>query len=136
MIPDEAVKVTVHKGLVTLTGEVSWRYQSKSAEEAIRKLTGVTGVINSIKIKAAVYPSDVKDKIEQALKRHAELEAQAIRVTVTDGKVSLHGTVDSWDEREAAEDAAWSVSGVDSVDDRLVIGTGQSSAPAQWGSDL
>jgi osmotically-inducible protein OsmY len=136
VIPDEAVKVMVHKGLVTLTGDVTWRYQSKSAEEAIRKLTGVTGVINSIRIKPAVNPSDVKKKIEQALKRHAEIEAQAIRVTVADGKISLHGTVDSWDEREAAEDAAWSVPGVGSVDDRLVIGTGRSSAPAQWESDL
>lgn len=136
MIPDEAVKVTVHKGLVTLTGEVKWHYQRKAVEEAVRKLAGVTGVSDNIRIKAAVYPSDVKTKIEQALKRHAELEAQAIRVTVADGKVSLHGTVDSWDEREAAEDAAWSVPGVDSVDDRLVIGADRSSAPAQWENNL
>jgi len=56
------------------------------------------------------------------LARHAQIEAQAIRVDVRDGnKVSLEGKVDSWEEREAVENAAWSVAGVQSVDDRLTI---------------
>jgi osmotically-inducible protein OsmY len=114
--------VTVDKGVVTLTGEVTWHYQSKAVEEAIRKLSGVTGVVNRIGIKPAIYPSDVKEKIEQALKRHAEVEAQAIRVTVDGGTVSLMGTVDSWEEREAVANAAWSVSGVNAIDDQLVVG--------------
>jgi osmotically-inducible protein OsmY len=122
VIPDEAIKVTVDKGLATLTGEVTWYYQSKAVEEAIRKLSGVTGVVNRIRLKPGIYPSDVKEKIEQALKRHAEVEAQAIRITVHDGTVSLMGTVDSWEEREAVANAAWSVSGVNAIDDQLVIG--------------
>ena len=71
--------------------------------------------------KPAVYPSDIKKKIEDALARHAEIEAREIRVTVREGKVSLEGKVDSWEERRAVEDAAWSVVGVQSVDDRLTI---------------
>src|SRR6516225_1555179 len=38
MIPQEAVKVTVQKGWVTLRGEVNWQYQKKAAEDAIRQL--------------------------------------------------------------------------------------------------
>jgi hyperosmotically inducible protein len=64
----------------------------------------------------------VKSKIESALKRHAEVEARAIRVTVQNGnKVVLEGKVDNWDERRAVENAAWSAAGVSSVDDRLTI---------------
>ncbi len=122
MIPQDAVKVTVQKGWVTLSGEVNWQYQRKASEDAVWKLSGVTGVTNSISLKPTVSVSDIKKKIEGALARHAHIEAQAIRVNVRDGnKVSLEGKVDSWDEREAVEKAAWSVAGVQSVDDRLTI---------------
>ena len=122
MTPSDTIQATVQKGWVTLSGEVEWQYQRKAAEDAVRRLSGVTGVFNSITLKPTVNVPDIKKKIEDALSRHAKVEAQAIRVTVRDGnKVSLEGKVESWDEREAVEDAAWSVAGVQSVDDRLTI---------------
>ena len=122
MIPQDTVKVTVQKGLVILTGEVIWQYQRKAAEDAIHKLSGVTGVINRISLKPTVSATDFRMKIEGALARHAQIEAEAIKVNVRDGnKVSLEGKVDSWEEREAVENAAWAVAGVESVDDRLTI---------------
>jgi osmotically-inducible protein OsmY len=121
-IPEDAVQVTVQKGLVALAGQVNWQYQKKAAEDAVRKLSGVTGVINYISLKPTMTASDVKRKIEDALTRHAQIEAEAIRVDVLDGnRVKLEGRVDSWEEREAVENAAWSVAGVQSVDDRLTI---------------
>jgi osmotically-inducible protein OsmY len=85
-------------------------------------LSGVTGVSNSITIKPRVSASDIKKKIEDALARNAHVEARAIRVNVSDGnKVRLEGAVDSWDDRDVVENAAWSVPGVQSVDDRLAI---------------
>ncbi|HVZ05764.1 BON domain-containing protein [Hyphomicrobium sp.] len=122
VIPEDMVKVTVQKGWVLLTGEVDWQFQKKAAEDAIRKLSGVTGVSNSITIKPRVSASDIKKKIEAALARNAHVEARAIRVNVSDGnKVRLEGAVDSWDDRDIVENAAWSVPGVQSVDDRLAI---------------
>jgi osmotically-inducible protein OsmY len=124
LIPQSAVHVTVQKGWVTLTGEVPWQYQKKAAQDAVRKLSGIAGVINNILIKPLVYVTDVKKKIEDALTRRTKVEAQDIRVTVRQGNmVSLEGKVDSWEEREAAESAAWSVAGVQFVDDRLSVGT-------------
>jgi osmotically-inducible protein OsmY len=121
-IPQNAVQVTVQRGLVTLTGQVSWQYQKKAAEEAVRKLCGVTAVANNISLKPTVIASDIKRKIEDALTRRAQIEADAIRVNVLDGnRVKLEGKVDCWEEREAVENAAWSVAGVQSVDDRLTI---------------
>jgi osmotically-inducible protein OsmY len=122
MIPNDAVKVTVQKGWVTLAGDVSWQYQKKAAEDAVRKLSGVTGVSNSVSIKPMVFASDIRKKIEDALTRHAQVEAQAIRVNIRGGsKVLLEGMVDNWEEREAVENAAWSVPGVQSVDNRVTI---------------
>jgi osmotically-inducible protein OsmY len=123
MVPSGAIQVTVRDGSLILTGKVDWYYQKKAAEDAVRKLSGVRGVVNNIEIKPHVKAEDVKRKIEDALKRHAEVEAKAIRVTVTaNDKVLLEGKVDNWDERFAVENAAWSAPGVRSVEDRLAIG--------------
>jgi len=118
-----AINVTVREGWLTLDGQVNWNYQRKAAEDDVRKLSGLRNVINNIVIKQpAVQSSDVKKKIEDALKRHAEVEAHAIRVTVSgSNKVVLEGTVSNWDERHAVADAAWSAPGVITVDDRLKI---------------
>lgn len=62
-IPQDAVQVTVQKGLVTLNGQVSWQYQKNAAENAIRQLSGVTGVINDISLKATAIAPDVKRRI-------------------------------------------------------------------------
>ncbi|RXF69894.1 BON domain-containing protein [Hansschlegelia zhihuaiae] len=117
----ESVKVKVEKGWVTLTGKVDWQYQRQAAESAVRKLTGVVGVSNLIDLADAAKAIDVKQKIEQALKRNAELDVNAIRVSVAGGKVSLEGKVHTWYERNLAERAAWSAAGVKSVDDKISI---------------
>lgn len=124
LVPHDSVKVTVQKGWVTLSGELVWHYQKKAAETSVRKLSGVTGVTNGIVIKPTVYASDVKKRIEDALARNAHVEGQAIRVNVREGnQVSLEGMVDSWDDREVVKTAAWSVPGVQSVEDRLIVGS-------------
>ena len=120
-VPGNSIKVMVRHGWVTLTGSVDWQYQKKHAEEDIRKLSGVHGVVNNIEIKPGVQANDVKQRIEQALKRNAVIEANAIRVSVPErNKVVLEGTVGSWGERYAVETAAWSAPGVNSVEDRMI----------------
>jgi osmotically-inducible protein OsmY len=68
-----------------------------------------------------VKTTDVREKIEAAFKRSAEIDARRINVTAQDGKVILSGNVHSWAERQAAERAAWAAPGVTTVDDRLAI---------------
>ncbi len=123
VVPSDAIQVTVHNGLVTLTGKVNWQYQKSSAERDVRKLSGVRAVINNIEIEPHAKAENVRNKIEAALKRHAEVEAKDIRVTVRDdSEVVLDGKVRSWDEKAAVENAAWSAPGVKNVRDRLTIG--------------
>ena len=122
LVPPNAVDVLVHDGWLTLSGNVNWYFEKASAEEDVRKLSGVRGITNMIAIKPQIGSADVKRKIDAALKRHAEVEANAISVSVQNGnKVVLEGAVDTWGERRAVEDAAWSVPGVASVEDRLTI---------------
>jgi osmotically-inducible protein OsmY len=124
VIPSNAIQVAVRDGLVILTGKVNWYYQKSSAERDIRGLSGVRSVVNNIEIEPHAKPENVKKKIEAALRRHAEIEAKDIHVTVRDDdEVLLEGKVRNWDEKFAVENAAWSASGVKNVKDKLTIGS-------------
>lgn len=118
-VPDEAVKVKVQKGYVTLTGSVEWQYQKDSAYRAVRDMQDITGVYNQIAVAPHATTVDVRSRIEQALKRNAEVEAEGIKVKVADGKVTLEGKVNAWSDRYIAERAAWAAPGVRQVEDHL-----------------
>ena len=121
-VPKDAVQVKVQNGWVTLSGKVDWQYQKEEAYRAIRRLAGVAGIMNTIEVAPRASVPDVRAKIVAALKRNAELEADAITVTVKDAKVVLEGKVNAWYERELAENAAWSAPGVRAVEDHLTLG--------------
>lgn len=120
-VPEGSIHVKVEKGWVTLTGAVEWQYQRLAAESAVRKLSGISGVSNLIEIRPRVAAADVHRKIMDSLKRNAEIEADSIRVTVDNDKVTLEGKVKAWYERGLAERAAWSAPGVKVVEDRLTL---------------
>jgi osmotically-inducible protein OsmY len=120
-IPAGKIKPTVKSGWVTLEGTVDWQFQKNLAEYEVKKLKGVLGVTNNIQLKPSVNPSEVEKKIEDALKRNAQLDARRITIAVNGSKVDLYGSVHSWAEKSEAEDAAWSAPGVTTVDNHMII---------------
>ena len=122
-IPKDRIKVKVEKGRVTLSGELDWQYQKEQAEGAVRRLSGVTGVTDAIRIKPVIKAVDISDKIKAAFGRNAQIEAGDIDIaTDGGGKVTLTGHVESYHERTLAGSTAWSAPGVMNVDNCLTVG--------------
>jgi osmotically-inducible protein OsmY len=122
-IPRDAIKVKVENGWVRLDGFVQWQYERAAAERAVRYLSGVKGVTNTVMIRPPnASAAEVTQKIREALRRSAELDATRISVESMDGEVTLRGAVRSWAERKDAERAAWAAPGVTLVNDLLTVG--------------
>lgn len=120
-IPDDKVKVKVEHGWVTLSGTVDWHFQSREAQRAASRVSGVVGVSNLIEVKQLPAPSDIKERIVSAFKRQADLDAASVTVTTDGGTVKLGGKVRAWNERGIAERAAWSAPGVTRVEDDISV---------------
>jgi osmotically-inducible protein OsmY len=123
-VPEDRVKVKVENGWVTLEGDVDWYFQREAAERAVRSLVGVRGVTNLITVKSRTTASDVKKKIQEALQRAANFDAEHITVDVDGNKAILKGTVRSYAEKIEAERAARNAPGITEVENKLTIDPG------------
>jgi osmotically-inducible protein OsmY len=121
VIPDERIQIKVQRGEVTLEGEVDWQYQKQAAESAVSKLAGVVGIHNLLIVRPQAPPEDIKAQVEAAFARNAALNARKIHVAVEGKAVRLEGHVHLWQERKAAENAAWAVPGVSWVENHILI---------------
>ncbi len=120
-VPTERIHLSVEDGVLTLHGDVDWHYQRQAAEADLHQLDCVLEIHNEIAIKPPVKVALVREKVHDALARIEPLDADRIEVKTDGGHVILSGTVNSWHERGMAESAAWSVPGVTSVADEIIV---------------
>jgi osmotically-inducible protein OsmY len=119
--PQDAIKVKVEKGWVTLTGDVDVHFQRVSAEFDIACLHGVVGLTNKTRIKLFVNVADVSQEIRNALARSWFSTPSSVEVSVPDGKICLAGTVQTLQDRKLATAIAWAAPGVTSVEDAMSL---------------
>ena len=113
------VTAKVQDGAVTLRGQVKWNFERDAAEKAVRHLSGVVDVYNTISLKPDASASQVKEKIQSALQRQAAKDTKSIHIDTSGGKVTLTGHASSWQSIEDAANAAWAAPGVTEVIDQM-----------------
>jgi osmotically-inducible protein OsmY len=120
-VPDTRIEVSVKDGEVLLEGSVDWHFQRDAAEASVRDLAGVKSVLNKIVVGAKAPAQDVRTKIEEALRRHAVVDARRVVVLSHNGTVELRGHVRSWTEKEEAASVAWAAPGVTQVENNISV---------------
>jgi osmotically-inducible protein OsmY len=115
------VQAVVHNGHLTLTGMVLTLFDRAFAEEAVRHIAGIKGIVNRLEVTPMASVRDVRRHLVRALRRDADVDARDIEVTVFGNTVTLTGHVGSWHERESAERAAMHATNITDVDNRIVV---------------
>ncbi len=113
---------------VVLSGEVTRPLIKSDAEVAVRNIPGVGQVVNNIKV-LPLSPSDNRIRLNMlwaiyskpGLEKYTIPADPPIRIIVDNGQVTLDGVVDTQMDKQMAEMAAKSVSGVFSVTDNLKV---------------
>jgi len=126
-LKDDAVKLQVSQGVVTLTGTVANGYHKSLAEETVAGIPGVKSVDNRLEVQGQP-PAENSDpwlavKVRTALLYQRNVNLAAIQVEVADGQVTLSGEADSTAQKELTETVAKEVEGVKGVTSRIKVVT-------------
>ncbi len=62
------------------------------------------------------------DRVQSALDRHPNLPKRALRFETNEGRVTLHGKVASWYQKQMAQEALRRLDGIHAIDNQLEVG--------------
>jgi len=119
------IGVGVKDGVVTLSGYVDSFYKKWAAERAAARVFGVKAVAEELKVRlprSLERPDeDIVRAVADVLEWNVAVFPAHIKVQVQDGKVNLSGEVDSWYQKDAAEEAVRYLAGVVLVNNLIII---------------
>ncbi len=119
------IGVAVKEGVVTLSGQVDSFYKKQIAEKAAKRIKGVKAIAEDIQI--GVSPSyqrsdaDIAAAVLNALKWHAAVQEDKIKIKVEDRIVRLEGEVEWEYQRKNAKTAIENLSGVIAVNNLITV---------------
>lgn len=118
-----SITVEVKDGIATLLGTADSLWALQRAKEIAHKIRGVRGVIDRMLMGPVGVTDDavLKDYLETLFLDDSMLAMKDIRISVKRGRVTLEGYVQSWQEKQAAINAAKMVKGVREVRDKLTV---------------
>jgi osmotically-inducible protein OsmY len=120
-----AIGVAVKDGIVTLTGRGASLAQKYAAARAAARVAGVKAVVNELEV--GLLPADQRSDEEiaravaNALAWNTAIPPDRVKAQVSQGRVTLEGTVDWYYQKEAAERAVRPVRGVKGVTNNIVV---------------
>ena len=121
-INPKGIEVKVNHGTVTLSGVVETIHEKALAENLVASTYGAKAVVNNLVVRPPVSKDDeIRKAIEEAVKSTPVLQKQDIQVNVSEGVVTLKGTVDTLAQNLAAENAAKTARGAVNVVNMLKV---------------
>ena len=119
------IRVEVKDGMVTLAGRVESFAEKWAADSAAKRVSGVKALAVEISVEPTRFreltDADIARAAENALKWHAHVPQNRIKVTVEKGRVTLEGEVEKQFEREVALQVVLHLAGVTGVSNQIVL---------------
>jgi osmotically-inducible protein OsmY len=131
------IGVSVDEGVVTLRGDVGAYVEKMSAERVALRVYGVKAVANDVSVRLVGGRERSDTEIAQAavaaLRWNTVAPADRVTVTVSNGWVTLNGTLDCYYQSAAAERAVRDLTGVKGVSNAILL---QAPVPPVRTSDV
>jgi osmotically-inducible protein OsmY len=119
------IGVAVKEGIVTLTGRVATYAEKMAAARAAARVTGVKAVANDLEVGLSASDrrsdEDIARSVANALTWNTSIPPDRVKAQVSQGWVTLEGTVEWYYQKEAAERAVRPVRGVKGVTNNIVV---------------
>jgi osmotically-inducible protein OsmY len=120
-----AIGVAVKDAIVTLSGHVTSFAEKRAAEQAVLHIHGVRALANELEVRFLAgsqrTDEDIALTAASALLWHASIPKDRIKIQVSNGWITLEGTVDWQYQREAAESAVENLMGVQGVYNTVTV---------------
>ena len=111
------IGVSVHDGIVTLSGHVGSSSEKRAAEKAVLRIKGVRGIAEDIEVRPAmgdgVHDDEIAKRVSDTLRWSTLVPDGRIIVEVDHGRVTLTGKLDWAHQKRGA---------LDVIDDQLIYG--------------
>jgi osmotically-inducible protein OsmY len=116
------IGVAAEDGVVTLTGTVNSAVNKFAAERAAKRVDGVRSVANDLRVRTTNERTDTDIARDAAHRLRNNVAVPAtVQAVVSDGYVTLDGTVTWMHQRAAAETAVKYLRGVKAVENTIRI---------------
>lgn len=127
-VEEAEVGVEVDQGVVTLTGAVSSYAKKMAAQDAAHRVAGVLDVANDLRVHIpnSLFRTDteIAATVRHILDWNTVVPGDQIRSSISDGWVTLEGSVDTNRERVDIERAVSHVKGVNGVMNHIIVTDG------------
>lgn len=118
------IGVTVDNGIVRLTGHVPNYFQKTAAEEAVKRIKGVRGIVQDLEVRTfpATYTDEaIAARVANLLEWDVTVPKDVVKVKVDNGYVTLMGQVDWQYQRSAAEHGIRNLPGVRALSNQIQV---------------
>jgi len=131
------IDVETKEGIVTLSGKVDNLLEKDRSINIAKSIRGVRAVIDKLKVrKVEISDQQLKKDVEAALFIDPATDSYELEVDVKNGKITLSGEVDSWQEKELAVKVVKGVRGVQALENEVYFAYNNSRDDIEIKSDI
>ena len=70
---------------------------------------------------SSTFSNVIENQLQLAIQKHPHLQEKSLRFDTCEGRVTMHGSVKTWYEKQMAQEALRNIDGVIQIDNQLTV---------------